>query len=346
MRRPFFILLTALILGLLAAPGLYAAVTLKYFRAEPQANSIRVVWETATELDTISFFLLRAESEEGTYSEIADFDARGTAASGALYEYIDSAVTPGVRYWYQLEDLDAGQNSTFHGPVWAGIGLETATPTPSATPTTVTSPPPPTATPTPPPTATATVTSATVPSATVTTSTPTSTATSTATATTVTTSTPTSTATVTATATGTATSTTVTPTATGAITPTATGTATETTVTPTATGTATVTATLTMVMSPTATPVSTPTLSPTATPPPPTETPPPPTPAATTTVRVLPFPPLTPIATATSVDDVAAVAPGDLLLLIGLLALIGAAGLGVYIWRVYHQNGASSDQEA
>jgi hypothetical protein len=113
--------------------SVYAAVTLKYFRiGEVADNSIQVEWETATELDTASFILSRAESEDGPYTELETFPAEGDAVTGEYYEYIDTNVQPGVTYWYKLEEQETNGNKKPAANVVSanpGQGQPTAAPT-------------------------------------------------------------------------------------------------------------------------------------------------------------------------------------------------------------------------
>lgn len=114
--------------------GAAAAVTLLSFTAEWQAGGwIRVRWETATELDTVAFRLYRATAEAGPYGEhIFHVPALGDAVSGDTYEYQDSEVTPGVTYYYKLEEITTNGSTTTLGTVVA-VQPETAIPTPTST---------------------------------------------------------------------------------------------------------------------------------------------------------------------------------------------------------------------
>lgn len=142
MKKQHLIILTLTILLLLPATS-WAAVTLKYFRAEtPNNNTVHLVWETATELDHAAFILSRAVAGSNQYQELGTFPAEGDAVSGATYEYDDTNVTQGQSYSYKLEDLDNDGNiSLAQQPITVSLGDEgtasgdaTATP-PSTTPT-------------------------------------------------------------------------------------------------------------------------------------------------------------------------------------------------------------------
>ncbi len=133
----FFVALALLIA--LALPAL-AAVTLTEFTATPLPDgTIRIYWAAATELDTASYQLFRAEttSPAGGWGAPICQKVAGGSLSPASYECIDPNVTPGVTYYYMLSDISvqgvAGQN----GPVEARVPVagETPTNTPSPTPT-------------------------------------------------------------------------------------------------------------------------------------------------------------------------------------------------------------------
>ena len=143
MKKQHLIILTLTILLLLPATS-WAAVTLKYFRAEtPNDSTVHLVWETATELDHAAFILSRAVAGSNQYQELGTFPAKGDAVSGAIYEYDDTNVTQGQSYSYKLEDLDNDGNVTLaQQPITASLGGEgtaqgaaTATPSPTTEPT-------------------------------------------------------------------------------------------------------------------------------------------------------------------------------------------------------------------
>lgn len=121
-----------------------AAVTLTYFDAEPDMNGIVIKWGTASEYDILGFYVLRSESENGTYTRLNNevIIGQGNSITGADYAFDDSNVLPGVTYYYELEVLDLDNQSEFIGPIFTTFGVGTFTPTvtrtrnPSATATT------------------------------------------------------------------------------------------------------------------------------------------------------------------------------------------------------------------
>lgn len=130
-----------LLLGLCVLPA-SANITLSEFKAAWQSDgSILITWETATEIDTQAFNLYRATSAAGPWDQRVDQqEARGDGFTGARYEYRDTAVTPGVRYYYLLEELTSAGVGDRAGPLEALLpgtptATATATPTITATPT-------------------------------------------------------------------------------------------------------------------------------------------------------------------------------------------------------------------
>jgi aspartate 1-decarboxylase len=100
------------------------AVSLASLEALPGAGSITVAWETASEIDTLGFNILRSTSTDGTYSQLNDAligsQAPGSPA-GAVYGWNDEDVESGVIYYYKLEALDADGSSALYGPVQASL---------------------------------------------------------------------------------------------------------------------------------------------------------------------------------------------------------------------------------
>ena len=98
------------------------AVVLASFTAIPEDEGIRVMWETAAELQNLGFNLHRGESAAGPWTrlnaELIPAQNPG-AIFGANYEWLDTGVTPDTTYFYRLEDVSTSGASTFHGPVSA-----------------------------------------------------------------------------------------------------------------------------------------------------------------------------------------------------------------------------------
>ncbi len=103
--------------------ALATAVEMTSFTAEADFDSIRLDWETASEVDHAGFHVWRYLSENDDYVRITDdmIESKGGATWGAAYSYEDIDVEPGKTYFYQLEDIDYSGTSAFHGPVFATV---------------------------------------------------------------------------------------------------------------------------------------------------------------------------------------------------------------------------------
>jgi hypothetical protein len=105
------------------------------FKATPEGETIRVTWETASEVDALGFYVQRSLQEGGDYQRISDLIPAEHPIIGGSYAYIDTDVEIGNTYYYLLEALDIYSASEFYGPVPATLSPPTtATPTPTATP--------------------------------------------------------------------------------------------------------------------------------------------------------------------------------------------------------------------
>lgn len=127
--------------SLLAAPSAPTAVTLTDFYVEETETKLIIHWETASEVGNLGFSLFRSEEPTVTYQKLTYLPSTDKGA-GALYQYEDTDITPGITYYYKLQDTPADNSSkTTFGPISAGIDAE---PTPANTvpATTTTSPTP------------------------------------------------------------------------------------------------------------------------------------------------------------------------------------------------------------
>jgi len=79
---------------------------------------IVIEWKTASELDTVGFNILRAESSDGTPVKINQslISPSDDPLTGGSYQYEDRDVKVGATYYYYLEDLDAQGNTNLNGP--------------------------------------------------------------------------------------------------------------------------------------------------------------------------------------------------------------------------------------
>lgn len=109
--------------------GVPTGVTLATFTVEPRPTDLLVVWETASEINTLGFNLYRSTNPDnlGTQlnSDLIPSQSPG-GGQGAYYEWADDEVAPTITYYYWLEDLDMQGNTTLHGPVSGTFGAPTA----------------------------------------------------------------------------------------------------------------------------------------------------------------------------------------------------------------------------
>ena len=96
-------------------------VRLLYFRATPLPGAVLLEWETAWEVDTYGFSLLRGSSGRiKDAQEIAFVPAAGHGSSGgAIYSYRDRHLESGRVYTYWLAEVDTSGRRTFHQTVAA-----------------------------------------------------------------------------------------------------------------------------------------------------------------------------------------------------------------------------------
>ncbi len=105
------------------------SVMLADFTATPDAQAIRVLWETASETDNLGFNLWRGMEHdaptEQLNSELILSQAPGNG-QGALYEWLDETVESGEIYYYWLEAVSITGATTQFGPVSAQLPPPTA----------------------------------------------------------------------------------------------------------------------------------------------------------------------------------------------------------------------------
>ncbi|MCF6148554.1 MAG: hypothetical protein E3K37_07840 [Candidatus Kuenenia sp.] len=99
-------------------------VSLISFTAKEENGVVLVEWETATEIDTAGFNILRNNvvGSEPVKVNSSLISAEGSAFSGAKYSFVDSQVVSGKAYTYQLEDVETDGDSTIHDAVIVRVG--------------------------------------------------------------------------------------------------------------------------------------------------------------------------------------------------------------------------------
>lgn len=98
---------------------LWAMLALTLAACGPAPASVVVEWTTANEVNTAGFNLYRSESPDGPYTRVNPslIPAASDPLTGGEYRYEDTAVQPGRRYYYQLEDVEYSGATTRHGPI-------------------------------------------------------------------------------------------------------------------------------------------------------------------------------------------------------------------------------------
>lgn len=152
-QRIFLLIGGLLAAGVLALLPLRASanVTLTKFTATsvPGLAEVYVEWTTATQYNTVGFFVTRSDSAAGPYVRVSEpIERQGDDLTGWEYDpWIDMDVDLGQTYWYKLEEIETNQQSLFYGPVSVTAGAapttaptSTFTPTPTRTPTVTPSP--------------------------------------------------------------------------------------------------------------------------------------------------------------------------------------------------------------
>jgi len=80
---------------------------------------IIIEWETASEVDTVGFDILRGETPEGEFVKINEqlIPASVDPFSDNFYTYTDDNAQSQTTYYYQLLDVEADGTTTTHGPI-------------------------------------------------------------------------------------------------------------------------------------------------------------------------------------------------------------------------------------
>ena len=106
------------------------AVTLADFSAVQQGDCVLLTWETVSELNNRGFNLYRGASDAGPDRQLNETlipSQSPGSPGGFIYTWEDCAdLTPGVTYFYWVEDVDIHGAATLHGPVSADFTAPTA----------------------------------------------------------------------------------------------------------------------------------------------------------------------------------------------------------------------------
>jgi uncharacterized repeat protein (TIGR01451 family) len=96
------------------------AISLLSFVAQDSAEGVVLTWVTGSELATVGFHLYRSADGTRTHAQQVTLQrivARGSATSGAAYEWVDKNTISGVVYSYWLAEYEQGGATHEYGPV-------------------------------------------------------------------------------------------------------------------------------------------------------------------------------------------------------------------------------------
>jgi subtilisin family serine protease len=108
----------------LGSSGSPTNVELASFEAVADDSSIRLEWETASEIDSLGFNLYRADAADGPQTQLNESlipSQLPGSPVGAAYQFVDESVVEGATYYYWLEGFDVYGAATSHGPVSAAL---------------------------------------------------------------------------------------------------------------------------------------------------------------------------------------------------------------------------------
>jgi len=103
------------LLLMICALGLFGYGVWQFFN--PQ---VIIQWSTASEVDTLGFFIFRGENPKGPFEEQVNqniIPGKGQVVTGSDYQTTDQKVIAGSTYYYQLQEIQMdGAIETF-GPI-------------------------------------------------------------------------------------------------------------------------------------------------------------------------------------------------------------------------------------
>ena len=120
MRAPFTLaglLALALLAGLAVTSPAFASLPHALAGQQPEGRPgqpIIIRWSTETEVNTAGYNVYRAASEDGPWEKINPRLIPGSPdpLRGGSYVYTDTNVITGVTYWYELEEVELGGQTT------------------------------------------------------------------------------------------------------------------------------------------------------------------------------------------------------------------------------------------
>ena len=100
-----------------------ASVELKYFSGEHQAfKGVKLTWETSSESDNLGFYVSRATKKDGPFVQIGNLIP---SQKSGRYQFVDQDITPGEKYYYQLQDVQTDGSRHDHETIMIEPALPT-----------------------------------------------------------------------------------------------------------------------------------------------------------------------------------------------------------------------------
>ncbi len=96
------------------------------FEAYEENGKVVVQWQTASEIDTVGFYLFRKDDPKGEYIQINEKLLPGLLVShqGGTYRYIDKTASPEKTYTYKLVEIENRGNKRTYGPYTVTAGKQ------------------------------------------------------------------------------------------------------------------------------------------------------------------------------------------------------------------------------
>ncbi|MFA6053974.1 MAG: SdrD B-like domain-containing protein [Thermodesulfovibrionales bacterium] len=114
---------TGVIFGYVS-PVIPTLVVLSSFGASVTDGQVVIEWETATEKNTLGFYLLRLDAATGAYRSITEGLLPGliTDPRGGIYSLVDRGAFPGETYQYKLVEVERNGKQIVYGPFSVSVG--------------------------------------------------------------------------------------------------------------------------------------------------------------------------------------------------------------------------------
>ncbi len=116
---PYRVKLDSRHLTLLLAISVILVALALFLASAATPPAVTVQWSTASELNTAGFNILRGDSPKGPFARVNAeiIPASNDSLVGGSYIFTDTNVTAGHTYYYQLEEVEFGGNTTPQGTV-------------------------------------------------------------------------------------------------------------------------------------------------------------------------------------------------------------------------------------